>query len=731
MPISISGGTNGLVMLLGDANGGFTNSGEITGESATGVSIAATNWGAEAARADLVNTSTGVITGGVTGFELNATNVFGDFINDGQITGGGSETGVHLIAGVFNGDVNNTGEISAASNALHLEFGTLNGAVRNTGTIEATDVPGTAVLLAIGNGAEFTNAEGGLILGDVVFSGEAAYAFVGEDGSIEGSLIGEGDDDTIAVRGTHSFVGGTASNFASFTVENGGAALMGARSEGGASAGGYGFANVGALNVENGGTLYIDRATTLNVETYTQQAGGVVEFFLGAPEGFAGLTGDVIAGAGDYGRILVNGIATLNGTVVGFLDPLFSSANPDLNSVRYEDVIVANGGFSGDFSSVALIADSSLFEMNPHIDGNTIDVDVARTSLGDISDVPGVIVTLGGPFDAMVSDRSNGVGSSSCGLASTAGGSCFNRFAANDATQTMTDASPEDPFDWLRTGVREIGETAVWGRGIGAWGNTDGWNGSKGSKFSLAGAIVGIDHVFDHDLMAGVAAQWTTTDVDFKGRPDSADVENFELGTYASFGDTRLYLNANASAIWHNVSVSRFTNGGGHADGEYSGTTLSAFAEAGKIFETDDGMRIGPCFALSFTHLATDGYREKGTGPLLAVQDSEFDSLKSTVGTRFGYPIMLESGRKIVPELRLGWSHEFMDDQASFLATVQGQGGAPSVILGEKFARDTVLLGTGVTLPVSDSTNIYLDYDAGLNPDVTTHTVSAGLRITW
>ncbi len=667
----------------------------------------------------------------MTGFSLNATNVYGDFLNDGTITGGGNETGIHLVADLFDGDVTNDGVAQAASNALHLEFVTLNGAVRNTGTIEATDLSGTAVRLAIGNGATFTNAGGGLILGDVVFGGEAAYAFAGEDGGVEGSLIGAGNDDTIAVRGTHYFVDGTASNFASFTVEDGGAALMGARSEGGSSAGGYSFANVGQLTVENGGLLYIDRATVLEVGSYTQEAGGVVEFFLGAPDGFSELTGDVTAGEGDYGRILVSGVASLDGTVAGFLDPLFDTANANLTSVRYEDVIVAEGGINGGFSSVALIANSSLFEMNSALDGNTIDVTVARTSLGDISDVPGIIVNLGGPFDAMVSDRSNGVGSASCGLASASGGSCLNRFAQNDASQVMTDASPEDPFDWLRTGVRKVGETAVWGRAIGAWGESDGWAGSKGSEFALAGAIVGVDYVFERELMAGVAAQWTTTDVDFKGRPDNAEVENFELGAYASIGDTRLYLNVNASAIWHNVQVHRFSNGGGRAAGEYGGQTLSAFAEGGKIFETEGGLRIGPFVSLSLTHLETDAYREKGTGPLLFVRDSTLDSLKSTAGVRFGYPIELESGRKVVPEFRLGWTHEFMDNQASFLASVQGQNAPPSIIFGEKFARDTVLIGTGLTVPLSDSTNVYVDYDAGLNPDVTTHTVSVGLRMTW
>jgi hypothetical protein len=47
---------------------------------------------------------------------------------------------------------------------------------------------------------------------------------------------------------------------------------------------------------------------------------------------------------------------------------------------------------------------------------------------------------------------------------------------------------------------------------------------------------------------------------------------------------------------------------------------------------------------------------------------------------------------------------------------VQGQNAAPGVILGEKFARDTVLVGTGVPVPVSAATNLYLDYERGAEP---------------
>ena len=112
-------------------------------------------------------------------------------------------------------------------------------------------------------------------------------------------------------------------------------------------------------------------------------------------------------------------------------------------------------------------------------------------------------------------------------------------------------------------------------------------------------------------------------------------------------------------------------------------------------------------------------YRQSGIG-----RGAEFEPFYQAVVRSLGLDMPL-------PEFRLAWGHEFMDNQASFRASVQGQNAPPGLILGEKFARDTVLVGTGVTVPLSDSTNVYADYDAGLNPDITTHTVSIGLRTRW
>jgi len=92
---------------------------------------------------------------------------------------------------------------------------------------------------------------------------------------------------------------------------------------------------------------------------------------------------------------------------------------------------------------------------------------------------------------------------------------------------------------------------------------------------------------------------------------------------------------------------------GNRAVGDYNGRTISGYAEVGKIFETQDGFRMQPIAALSYSHLDTDSYNERGAGVLLHVFDSSYDSLKSMVGGRFAYPFTDDWGHKLVPEARI------------------------------------------------------------------------------
>jgi len=840
-------GRTGLRISLDSYNGGetgFSNSGSIVGTSSAGVSIDVERW-------DGAIRNTGSIYGAQTGFFINAGTITGDFINEGQISGDDIDTGLHIEALTYTGNIVNAGLLDAPGNALHLEIDSLYGDITNSGTILATAISGTAVLLegndsypgtyhgeflntglitggGEGTGIEvdgveiidgirndggtitaehaidtrdasattvITNTGGGIINGDLRLNTTHGDQYIGEDGGIYGDIVGDGGggeaddpDDLVTVRnGTHFFVG-NIDELISLTVEDGGVALFGTDTFGENGAG-FSGEGISSLNIEDGARAYFDDNAEIYADYFTlgtsEGAGGELTYFLTTDEA---IHGEIVTG----GSLST---ATINGDISVVIDPV-SFAGSSQTLFDYQDVI-SSGDVIGTFSNSYIVGNPFLFTLGVIYDApdfagdpDTVDLTIARLPLssincssstlngdnvgavleqafqnGDLTEEQlalyaqlfalsdGCAITdafddlsglpfdflafqLDGPFKKMVGARIDSGRSTGCLVAGPGG--CFNRYAENTTagSTAMTDASPgEDPFAWLETGVRRAGSSAVWGRAVGVWGNTDGDTGvgAPGSDFNQKGAIVGADHVFSNTFLAGVAAQFTDTDINFPGRPDQVHVNSYEIGAYSSWGDTQAYLNTNVSYIKHAFDTSR-TLFGDPTSGDFDGATLSACLEIGTIFESGD-WRLQPIMALSLASLTTDGYTENGINPdRLVVQDSGFDSLKSVLGGRFAYPIELKSGRLLVPELRVSWNHELLDNSAQFNARLFSFAEDPAsyfTVNGAEFDRDSVNLGAGVNAPVNDRTILYFDYDASLSSDQESQTVSGGLRILW
>jgi outer membrane autotransporter protein len=161
--------------------------------------------------------------------------------------------------------------------------------------------------------------------------------------------------------------------------------------------------------------------------------------------------------------------------------------------------------------------------------------------------------------------------------------------------------------------------------------------------------------------------------------------------------------------------------------------TVSGYVEAGKVFEFDL-LRVEPVAALSYAALDTDAYSETGTAllNLLNVDGASHRSLKSVVGFRVAYPLdVLESGRKIVPEARVMWAHEFLDDQAQFRAALQLLPDNPFNVRGQRFSRDSLLAGLGFNVPLTSQVVLFVDYDVAVSRDQSVQSLSLGARLSW
>jgi outer membrane autotransporter protein len=87
--------------------------------------------------------------------------------------------------------------------------------------------------------------------------------------------------------------------------------------------------------------------------------------------------------------------------------------------------------------------------------------------------------------------------------------------------------------------------------------------------------------------------------------------------------------------------------------------------------------------------------------------------------------------RKIVPELRVSWRHEWLDRRQEFDAAFAGAPAATFRVVGQDFARDSLGLGTGLTVPLAGILTGYFDAEGSLSRDTSSALISLGARATW
>ena len=82
-----------------------------------------------------------------------------------------------------------------------------------------------------------------------------------------------------------------------------------------------------------------------------------------------------------------------------------------------------------------------------------------------------------------------------------------------------------------------------------------------------------------------------------------------------------------------------------------------------------------------------------------------------------------------IPELRLGWNHEFLDASQKITASLSGVPGSSFSAAGIAFGRDAALVGAGMSLELSPDAKVFVDYDGRLGSRLQEHSVSGGLRV--
>jgi outer membrane autotransporter protein len=212
-------------------------------------------------------------------------------------------------------------------------------------------------------------------------------------------------------------------------------------------------------------------------------------------------------------------------------------------------------------------------------------------------------------------------------------------------------------------------------------------------------------------------------------------VSSYQGAAYAGWAGGPWYALGSVVASFNDFGTSRLlTPFGlpGDATSSPSGQSYQGHAEAGyhwALPAAGVNVSVTPYAALDYVNAHIDGFSETGGFGALSVNATDGNSFQTTLGVRLTSRIQMANTGTLTPELRLGWSHEFLDASQSLTAALVGVPGSTFSATGIAFGRDAALIGAGFSLELSPDAKVFVDYDGKLGSRLQEHSVSGGLRM--
>lgn len=589
------------------------------------------------------------------------------------------------------------------------------GAVRIGGTID----PATEFNLGDGGTLDITGTDqtiGGLegdegasvVIGDseltVDQSDDSAF---GGDISGTGSLVKEGDG-TLNLTGDSSYTGPTSVNGGTLAVNGSIASPVTVNS--GGTLGGNG--TVGSTTVGNGGTLAPGNSIgqlTVNgdlafapgsiYEVEVNAAGAADRIdATGAVTIASTANVAVLAENGNYSPrtdyVILTGATGVTGTFgsvtsdLAFLDPLLRYSPNSVTLSLYRNDI--------DFADIA-------------VGFNQVGVAAAVQALGiDNPLYEAVLVQNAATAQASFADLSGEI------LASTISGLTDDSRHLRNALMGMQAPVESGAF--------------VWGSAFGGWGDFDANRGNFAMDADHKGLVAGIGfggNGFAAALSAGIGS----SDFDFGGRSDRADVESKYLAAHATYGaGAGLRGTIGVSYAWHDIDTNRGIGGAPLAQTLTStrdADTLQIFGEIGYDIVTG-GMALTPFARLAHVDTGSDAFAETGGSAALAVGKADQKTTFLSLGARAQF----NAGQPgFQPYVSAAWNRAF-DDRGALIVSRFVAGGPAFGVIGTVIPKNSAEVEAGFEF-TTGSFRLGAAYTGTLASDRNTHGARVTARIAF
>ena len=574
-----------------------------------------------------------------------------------------------------------------------------------------------------------------------------------------GQFIQDGTSNTIFVA-ENTYTGPTTINNGKVTVNGSIAGLVNVNSAGTLGGGGViggDMNNSGIINPGNSpGLLTINGNLNLN-------SGGILQIEI---DGFS---------LGQFDQLQVGGVATLSGT-------LFITLPNNLNLQNGQRVafLQAGDGIEGTFDSinsnfpgalrfsVVIGAPGADFGANPITPTNPeiAEIVVAPIPYADFAFTPNQraianvldaerFFNLGGPFavflnfwdtiptgqlpfllDQLAPTQISAGVRTTLNLGQNAQLRFSNRMSVLRWTGVQTleaEYGAKDSPVMLEVDAKRFG---LWFEGGGAFSDFGGIAGTRGYYIQSGVATAGLDYAVAPGLTLGLFAGYQGAETDIDGNGGEIEVNGGGGAAYLLYQNapTGLFVqgmvgaNANSYDTHRNFLLPGF--GIASARGDTDGIEFNTNGAIGWQ-KSLGGLNLTAEAAVRYSYVELDSFNERGAFPFnVAYAKQTGESLQSILSLRANYPLKV-AGRTLVPEVRAGWRHEFLNQDLVTNGRFTAGLGTPFGVATNGPGTDTADLGVGATYFFTDDVSLTLNYDAQLANRYTSHNVTALVRWMW
>jgi autotransporter-associated beta strand protein/T5SS/PEP-CTERM-associated repeat protein len=274
----------------------------------------------------------------------------------------------------------------------------------------------------------------------------------------------------------------------------------------------------------------------------------------------------------------------------------------------------------------------------------------------------------------------------------------------------------------------------AWALGTGMFSRTTNLGSLQNYNNDAGGFLVGSDYRWSENFVTGLYGGYDYSYAEYNGG-GSTKGNSFSFGTYASYAKDGYYADAVIGGGYTGFQTKRsieFNTIDRTASADPGSGQFTAGLNLGKDFEVGK-FTLGPIAGAQYNYAGIGSFTESGAESLdLSLGQQNANSLRTTLGGRIAYTWNLNQKIALIPEVRMFWQHEFLNNPRTINASLDGGSGASFGYETTDPYRNSVFAGAGVTAQFGKNLTGSVFYNINFGSQTyQNNMVSAGLNISF